>query len=89
MLNGATIPVFTDGLGSAIWARPDDPVPADLETRATSTGGLDRVCLNRHNMAVNVSFFDAHAETVKLGNLWTLKWAAGWSRTTPALVPAK
>jgi prepilin-type processing-associated H-X9-DG protein len=39
--------------------------------------------MNRHNMAINVSFLDGHVELTKLPNLWTLKWAPDWSRTTP------
>jgi prepilin-type processing-associated H-X9-DG protein len=34
--------------------------------------------LNRHDRAVNVAFLDAHAETVKLPFLWSLKWNATW-----------
>jgi prepilin-type N-terminal cleavage/methylation domain-containing protein/prepilin-type processing-associated H-X9-DG protein len=44
-----------------------------------------RVCLNRHNMAVNVAFYDGHAATIQLGNLWTLQWSA----TPPSPVTTK
>jgi len=43
---------------------------------STATGlGMFRVCINRHNMTVNIGCVDGHAETVALGNLWTLPWA--------------
>jgi prepilin-type N-terminal cleavage/methylation domain-containing protein len=43
---------------------------------STGTGlGMFRVCINRHNMHVNIGCVDGHAETVLLGNLWTLPWA--------------
>jgi prepilin-type processing-associated H-X9-DG protein len=31
--------------------------------------------------AINVSFFDGHVESVKLYNLWTLKWHKNWVPT--------
>ena len=72
-------------------ARPDDPAPKDLEEPAVPgvAGNLTNNCVNRHNMAVNVVFFDGHAETVKLPNLWTVKWSANWTRTEPQVVPGK
>jgi prepilin-type N-terminal cleavage/methylation domain-containing protein/prepilin-type processing-associated H-X9-DG protein len=44
-----------------------------------------RVCVNRHNMACNVAFYDGHAATIQLGNLWTLQWSA----TPPSSVTTK
>jgi prepilin-type N-terminal cleavage/methylation domain-containing protein/prepilin-type processing-associated H-X9-DG protein len=35
---------------------------------------MDRFCMARHGKAINVAFFDGHAETIKLPNLWKLKW---------------
>ncbi|HMD53360.1 MAG TPA: hypothetical protein VKJ65_02280, partial [Phycisphaerae bacterium] len=51
----------------------------------SSATGMFRVCINRHQMHVNVGFIDGHAETVSLGNLWTLPWTAPpaiWSNPT-------
>jgi prepilin-type N-terminal cleavage/methylation domain-containing protein/prepilin-type processing-associated H-X9-DG protein len=89
LLNGSSVPIFVDGIENYFPPGDNDPAPRDLENPSASTGGLFSVCINRHNMAVNVVFFDGHAETVKLPNLWTLKWTANWSRTTPAVVPGK
>ncbi len=36
---------------------------------------MDRFCMARHGKAINVAFFDGHAETVPLYNLWSLKWS--------------
>jgi prepilin-type processing-associated H-X9-DG protein len=44
---------------------------------------MKRVVMDRHNLAVNVSFVDGHAATVPLKELWTLKWSADW-RSRPA-----
>jgi len=56
----------------------------------TATGlGMFRVCINRHNMAVNIGCVDGHAETVPLANLWTLPWAnAPMEFTRPAPIEA-
>jgi prepilin-type N-terminal cleavage/methylation domain-containing protein/prepilin-type processing-associated H-X9-DG protein len=36
--------------------------------------------------SINVLFFDGHASSTKLSDLWTLNWHAGW--TPPATIPA-
>jgi prepilin-type processing-associated H-X9-DG protein len=48
--------------------------------------GIARACLNRYqDFANNVSFMDGHVESVKLPDLWTLKWHRHWK--TPANLP--
>ena len=32
---------------------------------------------------MNITFFDGHAEAVKLGDLWALQWSGAWPRGTP------
>ncbi|HTV47335.1 MAG TPA: prepilin-type N-terminal cleavage/methylation domain-containing protein [Phycisphaerae bacterium] len=44
-----------------------------------------RVCVARHSAGVNVTFYDGHAATIALGNLWTLQW----SSTPPSPVTSK
>jgi prepilin-type N-terminal cleavage/methylation domain-containing protein/prepilin-type processing-associated H-X9-DG protein len=89
--NPSAVPAFVDCESADLWVpMPTDPVPSDLENPYPGAyPGLRFACINRHSMAVNVTFADGHGETVKLGNLWTLKWHATWDRTTPAQVPAK
>ncbi|HTV47336.1 MAG TPA: prepilin-type N-terminal cleavage/methylation domain-containing protein [Phycisphaerae bacterium] len=41
-----------------------------------SGNGMFRMCLDRHNMSINVAFADGHASSVPLGELWTLQWSA-------------
>ncbi len=36
--------------------------------------------------SINILFYDGHAATTKLSDLWTLNWHAGW--TLPATIPA-
>jgi prepilin-type N-terminal cleavage/methylation domain-containing protein/prepilin-type processing-associated H-X9-DG protein len=81
----ARIPVFADATWSEAWPLEKDPVPLDLNRGWGNFAGddLGRVCIARHFKAVNVSFFDGHAETVKLPQLWTLAWHPYWQTPTP------
>jgi prepilin-type processing-associated H-X9-DG protein len=45
--------------------------------------GFGSFSINRHDMAINVAFVDGHAETVKLPDLYTLKWSEAWTQTSP------
>lgn len=40
----------------------------------TDDYGMRRFCIDRHNMAINVSFADGSVDKVKLEKLWSLKW---------------
>jgi prepilin-type processing-associated H-X9-DG protein len=88
--NGSVVPVVIDCNWRQVFAKENDFVPPNTES---PPGGdlvdhpIARVVLNRHNKAVNVSYLDGHADTVRLEMLWTLRWSAGWSRNKPALVP--
>jgi prepilin-type N-terminal cleavage/methylation domain-containing protein/prepilin-type processing-associated H-X9-DG protein len=79
------VPVFVDCVWHDFLARETDTPGTNLED--PETGSADRklndVAIDRHNRAVNVSFWDAHVESVSLANLWTIKWSASWSRNTP------
>jgi prepilin-type processing-associated H-X9-DG protein/prepilin-type N-terminal cleavage/methylation domain-containing protein len=44
---------------------------------------MTRVCMARHGRAVNVVFFDGHAETVNLPDLWGLQWSPLSVTTVP------
>ena len=70
----ADIPVFCD----AIWVDtlPQDwqEPPIDLYGGGVDNVGFSRICLDRHNMAIDVSFADIHVERVALADLWKLKW---------------
>jgi prepilin-type processing-associated H-X9-DG protein len=84
------IPSFADCAWVDAWPHPSDPAPASSINPASGNANnahMDRFCLNRHNMAVNVSFVDSHAETVKLKDLWTLHWNAAWGTPPEASIP--
>jgi prepilin-type N-terminal cleavage/methylation domain-containing protein len=50
------------------------PGPKSISTSASIPG------------SINTLFFEGHAESTKLSDLWTLNWHAGW--TPPATIPA-
>jgi prepilin-type N-terminal cleavage/methylation domain-containing protein/prepilin-type processing-associated H-X9-DG protein len=85
----AEIPVFADGVWRHIFPLPTDTPGADLENPGPDDMAhhpLRKIVINRHNKAVNVSFFDGHAETVPLSKLWSLRWSKDW--VIPASPPA-
>jgi prepilin-type processing-associated H-X9-DG protein len=44
---------------------------------------MTRICMARHGRAINVVFFDGHAETVNLPDLWGLQWSPLSVTTVP------
>ena len=78
----AFIPVFADGLTPEVAPRPTDPAPFDL-TSGMIGQMMGNMCIQRHGKAVNVSFLDGHAETVRLQKLWTLDWYKDWRAPNP------
>jgi len=45
--------------------------------------GVRRVCVNRHNAALNGLFMDFSARKIGLKELWTLKWHRSFITTGP------
>lgn len=86
------IPVFVDAVWHDFLARETD-VPSnnlqDPEAGTSADRTLSDVALDRHGKAVNVSFWDAHVELVKLPQLWTIKWSSTWTRSTPQVINGK
>jgi hypothetical protein len=84
------MPVFTDSAAHDI-----KPLGSETPTTVINPAGhpilgnLNSACLDRHDKAVNVAFTDMHVETVKLPDLWTLKWSRSWTRTKPQTMPSK
>ncbi|HEY4330535.1 MAG TPA: prepilin-type N-terminal cleavage/methylation domain-containing protein [Phycisphaerae bacterium] len=88
--NDAEIPVFGDCAWRHALPSPGDgaPVPADLVNGGTDSVTalpMAKFVLNRHNKAISVGFYDGHATTVSLKDLWTLKWSRDWK--TPSVIP--
>lgn len=70
------IPIFLDCRWYDVWVHSIDvPPPYDgSESNMSGSNEIRRVCLNRHNEAVNCAFLDWTVRTVDLKELWTLQW---------------
>ena len=74
------VPVFYDSAWCSANPKETD-YPMDLQD---PYGGvlvfvmMARLCLDRHNMAVNVVFLDGSAKRVPLPELWGLQWHRNW-----------
>ena len=71
-----TIPLFLDCYWYDVWTHSIDNPPLTDGSTAGLAGSneIRRVCLNRHNEAVNSAFLDWSVRKVDLKELWTLKW---------------
>jgi len=71
-----TIPLFLDCYWYDVWVHSiDNPPQTDGSTVGLAgSNEIRRVCLNRHNEAVNSAFLDWSVRKVDLKELWTLKW---------------
>jgi prepilin-type N-terminal cleavage/methylation domain-containing protein/prepilin-type processing-associated H-X9-DG protein len=76
-------PMMSDSVWVDAWPTETNPAPA---TWKGSDGGMQRVCVDRHNGRSLVVFNDGHAEAVELPKLWTLHWHKNWK--TPATLPS-
>lgn len=83
------VPVFSDNVWVDAWPRDIDEFQQEIRDNPEYlktgfyVGGLNqnmgRVCIDRHGMKISISFFDGHAELVKLEDLWTLRWHRGFN----------
>ena len=76
----AEIPVFCDEVWPDGWPHGADAPNSTSSPMAPAPIGdhMGRYQLNRHNMAVNISYLDGHGTTVKLKDLWIQKWNTQW-----------
>jgi prepilin-type N-terminal cleavage/methylation domain-containing protein/prepilin-type processing-associated H-X9-DG protein len=84
------IPIFVDCAWHDLLPKTTDMPGVNLEdpeAGSSADRNLSDAAINRHGKAVNVSFWDVHVETVKLPDLWTVRWSATWSRTTRMNMP--
>jgi len=77
------VPAFIDSAWVDVWPLHTDNV---TEFRTAGHGyvfpEMPRCCLKRHaGRFVNASFVDGHAETIRLPELWQLKWSNGFVAT--------
>jgi len=82
--NASQIPLVGDASWPDGWPLADNAVPADVQMEmdgvgSTNSNMMRRWCIRRHGKSVNMGFVDAHAENVKLQDLWSFSWHAAWT----------
>jgi prepilin-type N-terminal cleavage/methylation domain-containing protein/prepilin-type processing-associated H-X9-DG protein len=73
--NPASVPFMADGNWIDNWPLFGTALPASTKAGDFNDAGLGRVYLDRHNVAVNISFLDGSSRPVKLNKLPTLQWS--------------
>jgi prepilin-type N-terminal cleavage/methylation domain-containing protein/prepilin-type processing-associated H-X9-DG protein len=79
------IPLFADCTWVGGWPWDTDTPPGNLYIGGgfgNPGGHLQRFVTNRHGSTTNVIFLDGHAATVKLADLWRMKWDATFKYST-------
>ncbi len=70
------IPSFSDSNWIDFIPQNADRPPVDISIGGLygANLGLQRICIDRHDMKVNLTFLDNHVESVPLNKLWSFKW---------------
>ena len=79
--NTAEIPLFGDSWAEGGCPMSCDSVPeydGEAIGSAIGVGEMSRVCVNRHNGAINNVFFDLSVRKIGLKSLWKQRWHRGY-----------
>ena len=88
--SNAMVPLYSDGNWVDTWPRDTDRPPPDLSGRHwQGVGGMARVFVNRHNLAIDIVFSDGHVGKHKLENLWSLRWHRGFRIRQKTAIPVR
>jgi len=83
---GSEAPLFSEGTGPVVMPMESNRPAKDLEYGGQTGQGLSRLCIDRyHNGANNVAVMDGSVDSVKLAELWKLKWHKQWQ--APSRLP--
>ena len=83
---GSEAPLFSEGTGPVVMPMESNRPAKDLKYGGQTGQELSRLCIDRyHNGANNVAFMDGSVDSVKLAELWKLKWHKQWK--TPSQLP--
>lgn len=79
------IPVFSDTWYVDAWPRYTDlpPISDGPPPDMTNVDEMRRVCVNRHNAALNSLSMDWSARKIGLKELWTIKWHRNFQTEGP------
>ena len=70
------VPVWFDCCWVDAWPVVGNVPPTDYAAAVAgwNDGGMGRLCIDRHDFAVNLGFADGSARPVELPDLWLLRW---------------
>lgn len=84
----SNIPVFGDSQWVGAWPDDQDLWPSNFHTPPNNHAKgyfMNRFTIDRHKMAINVSFIDGSARQVTLRDLWKLKWHQQFNPGEPVM----
>jgi prepilin-type N-terminal cleavage/methylation domain-containing protein/prepilin-type processing-associated H-X9-DG protein len=81
--NTNEIPLFVDSLRFNIFPQPTDSPPPTPEEAWQSDQHMRRLCINRHDGGVNMTFLDWSVRKVDLKEEWTLRWRKQYEKAGP------
>jgi prepilin-type processing-associated H-X9-DG protein len=77
--NAAEVPVLADGRRWAAAPRATDRAPRwDGDGGEVTSEEMSRVCIDRHDGAINVLYMDWSVRRAPLKTLWNIKWHRNW-----------
>lgn len=83
--HGSEVPMFADMGYYGAWPNDED-TPAYYSGDLASghiPNGMRQVCLDRHNLSVNVVFLDQSSRRTSLKDLWRIRWHRGFDVGLP------
>jgi len=84
--NPSETPGFGDSNWVGSWPQSQDRMPSNL-AQGGGAEAMERFCVDRHNLAINVAFNDGHVEAVDLPDLWLKEWHRGWVDNKDIVLP--
>jgi prepilin-type processing-associated H-X9-DG protein len=77
------VPFMFDSSWDSAWPKETELPPGSLYDPAGGppmniSNNWSRLCVARHNMAINIGYMDGHAASVALPDLWRQKWHKEW-----------
>lgn len=83
-VNGAGyVPLFMDALRFNIFPRDTDNPPETEDMAWQGMQHMRRICINRHDGFINMSFLDWSVRKVGLKEMWTLRWHRAYNQAGP------
>ncbi len=77
------IPLMMDALRFNVFPRHTDTPPETEDMAWQSEMHMRRICINRHDGFINMTFLDGSARNVGLKELWTLRWHKEFIQSGP------